>query len=222
MKNYLVRKNILWILPAVLLLSLSSCKEDPPHETGSFKEPDLVELIKLDTTIHLDIRYATSNNFLGKPVYKEARAFLQRPAAKALVKVNKELKPFGYALVIFDGYRPWSVTKIFWDMTPEDKKEFVANPKFGSRHNRGCAVDLSLYEIASGKEVEMPSEYDEMSERSYADYEGGTERQRKLRDLLRTKMEENGFKVLDVEWWHFDYKDWKSYRIENIPFNDIR
>ena len=222
MKYYINRKNILWIITTVLLLAISGCKEEPPRETGSFKKTDLVELIKLDTTFHLDIRYATSNNFLGRPVYKEARAFLQRPAAEALVKVNKELKAYGYALVIFDGYRPWSVTKTFWDMTPDDKKEFVANPKFGSRHNRGCAVDLSLYEIASGKEVEMPSNYDEMSERSNADYKGGTEKQRSPRDLLRGKMEDNGFRVLDVEWWHFDYKDWKSYRIENIPFNNIR
>jgi D-alanyl-D-alanine dipeptidase len=222
MKYYISRKNILWVITTALLLVISSCKEEPPRETGSFKKTDLVELIKLDTTFHLDIRYATSNNFLGRPVYKEARAFLQRPAAEALVKVNKELKPYGYALVIFDGYRPWSVTKTFWDMTPDDKKEFVANPKFGSRHNRGCAVDLSLYEIASGKEVEMPSKYDEMSERSYADYKGGTNKQRSLRDLLRSKMEDNGFKVLDVEWWHFDYKDWKSYRIENISFNEIK
>ena len=212
----------MWIFTAALFLFLSSCKEEPPHETGTFKRPDLVELIKLDTTFHLDIRYATNNNFLGRPVYKEARAFLQRPAAEALVKVNRELKPYGYALVLFDGYRPWSVTKTFWDVTPDDKKDFVANPKFGSRHNRGCAVDLSLYEIASGKEVEMPSEYDEMSERSYADYKGGTEKQRELRDLLRIKMEDNGFKVLNVEWWHFDYKDWKSYRIENISFEDIK
>ncbi len=222
MKSYLVKIINLWIFTAALFLFLSSCKEEPPHETGTFKEPDLVELIKLDTTFHLDIRYATNNNFLGRPVYKEARAFLQRPAAEALVKVNRELKPYGYALVLFDGYRPWSVTKTFWDVTPDDKKDFVANPKFGSRHNRGCAVDLSLYEIASGKEVEMPSEYDEMSERSYADYKGGTEKQRELRDLLRIKMEDNGFKVLNVEWWHFDYKDWKSYRIENISFEDIK
>ncbi len=222
MINYFIRKTLIWIIAAALFLSLNSCKENPPRETGNFKKSDLVELIKLDTNFHLDIRYATRNNFLGRPVYKEARAFLQRPAAEALVKVNKELKPYGYALVIFDGYRPWSVTKTFWDMTPKDKKEFVANPKFGSRHNRGCAVDLSLYEIASGKEIEMPSEYDEMSERSYADYKGGTEKQRKLRDLLRSTMEENGFKVLDVEWWHFDYISWKSYRIENISFKDIK
>ncbi|MFZ0452445.1 MAG: M15 family metallopeptidase [Ignavibacteriaceae bacterium] len=221
MKIYLVRKINLCVFAALLFLFLSSCKEEPPHEKGNFKKSDLVEPIKLDSTFHLDIRYATSNNFLGRPVYKEARAFLQRPAAEALVKVNRELKPYGFALVIFDGYRPWSVTKTFWDMTPEDKKEFVANPKNGSRHNRGCAVDLSLYEIASGKEVEMPSNYDEMSERAYADYKGGTDKQRSLRDLLRSKMEDNGFKVLDVEWWHFDYKDWKSYRIENIPFTDI-
>ncbi|MGB8318288.1 MAG: M15 family metallopeptidase [Ignavibacteriaceae bacterium] len=221
MKIYLVRKINLCVFAALLFLFLSSCKEEPPHEKGNFKKSDLVEPIKLDSTFHLDIRYATSNNFLGRPVYKEARAFLQRPAAEALVKVNRELKPYGFALVIFDGYRPWSVTKTFWDMTPEDKKEFVANPKNGSRHNRGCAVDLSLYEIASGKEVEMPSNYDEMSERAYADYKGGTDKQRSLRDLLRSKMEDNGFKVLDVEWWHFDYKDWKSYRIENIPFTEI-
>ena len=222
MNLYLVRKIDLWVLISLLFLFVNSCKEEPPHEKGTFKKSDLIELIKLDTTFHLDIRYATSNNFLGRPVYKEARAFLQQPAAEALVRVNKALKPYGYALVIFDGYRPWSVTKTFWEMTPDDKKEFVANPKFGSRHNRGCAVDLSLYEIASGKEVEMPSKYDEMSERSYADYKGGTDKQRDLRNLLRSKMEDNGFKVLDVEWWHFDYKDWKSYRIENIPFKDIK
>ena len=98
----------------------------------------------------------------------------------------------------------------------------MANPKNGSRHNRGCAVDLSLYELASGEEVKMPSEYDEMSERAYSNYKGGTDKQRKLRDLLRSKMEANGFKVLDVEWWHFDFKDWKSYRIQNISFKDIK
>jgi D-alanyl-D-alanine dipeptidase len=222
MQNRIIRKNITWTLTAILFISLSNCKDRPPNETGSFKTTDLVELIKLDSTFHLDIRYATSNNFLGRPVYKEARAFLQMPAAQALVKVNKELKPLGYALVIFDGYRPWSVTKTFWDITPKDKKQFVANPKVGSRHNRGCAVDVSLYKSASGKEVEMPSEYDEMSERSYSDYRGGTDEQRNLRDLLRSKMENNGFEVLKVEWWHFDFKGWKSYRIENIPFEDIK
>jgi D-alanyl-D-alanine dipeptidase len=97
----------------------------------------------------------------------------------------------------------------------------VANPKEGSKHNRGCAIDLSLYEIASGKEVQMTSQYDEMSERSYPNYTGGTAEQRKMRDLLRRLMEANDFTVYDCEWWHFDYKDWKSYRIENIQFSEI-
>lgn len=206
----------------LLFLLINSCGVKPPHEKGDFIKSDLVELTKLDPTFKLDIRYATDNNLVGRPVYTEARAFLQRPAAEALVKVNKELKPLGFRLLIFDGYRPWSVTKIFWDITPADKKKFVADPKEGSRHNRGCAIDLSLFDIATGKEVTMTGEYDEMSERSYPDYIGGSEKQRKLRDLLRETMEANGFKVYEFEWWHFDYKDWKSYQIENIAFKDIK
>ncbi|MBD2769618.1 M15 family metallopeptidase [Hymenobacter sp. BT664] len=213
------RDRIRWV---VLFSALfSSCVAKPPREKGTFKNSDLVELIKLDPTIKLDIRYATSKNLAGRPVYTEARAFLQRPAAEALSRANKALELLGYRLLVFDGYRPWSVTKIFWDITPATGKQFVANPKKGSRHNRGCAVDVSLYEIASGKEVAMPGEYDEMSERSYASYAGGTPQQRALRDLLRSKMEENGFTGLDAEWWHFDYKDWKSYRIQNIPFSQL-
>ncbi|HEX5154174.1 MAG TPA: M15 family metallopeptidase [Parafilimonas sp.] len=202
-------------------ISISSCKSQPPQETGEFKPTDLVELVKLDTSIHLDIRYATKNNFAGKPVYKEARAFLQRPAAEALVRANASLKPLGYGLLVFDGYRPWSVTKLFWDITPNDKKQFVADPAKGSRHNRGCAVDLSLYDLKTGKEIGMTGSYDEMTERSYPNYAGGTEQQRKMRDLLRSKMEAQGFTVYEYEWWHFDYKDWRSYRITNEPFSKI-
>ena len=205
-----------------LLTLVIACKaQQPPKEEGNFKPTDLVELKKIDTSIHLDIRYATSNNFVGKPVYKEARAFLQRPAAEALIKVNASLKPLGYGLVVFDGYRPWSVTKLFWEVTPADKKQFVADPAKGSKHNRGCAVDLSLYDLATGKEIEMTGLYDEMSERSYPNYAGGTEKQRTMRNLLRSKMEAEGFTVYEYEWWHFDYKDWKSYRITDVPFSKI-
>ena len=199
-----------------------SCAAKPPHESGSFRQTELVELVKLDSTIKLDIRYATSNNLAGRPVYSEARAFLQRPAAVALVNANRQLRKAGYGLLIFDGYRPWSVTKLFWDITSDENKKFVADPKKGSKHNRGCAVDLSLFELATGKEIEMTGVYDEMSERSYPNYTGGTEQQRKMRDLLRSAMEANGFKVYDYEWWHFDYNDWPSYRITNVPFSKIR
>jgi len=205
----------------IAIIALYSCRSKPPQETGDFRQTDLVELVKLDTSVHLDIRYATSNNFTGQPVYKQARAFLQRPAAEALVKVNAALKPLGYGLVVFDGYRPWSITNLFWKVTPDDKKQFVADPEKGSRHNRGCAVDLSLYDLKSGKEIEMTGNYDEMTERSYSNYTGGTEEQRKMRDLLRSKMEAQGFIVLKNEWWHFDYKDWKEYKITDVPFSKI-
>ncbi|MCS6808525.1 MAG: M15 family metallopeptidase [Bacteroidota bacterium] len=194
----------------------------PPKDPRAFREPDLVELIKLDPTIRLDIRYAKSNNFVGRPVYKEERAFLQRPAAEALVRVHQSLKKYGYGLLIFDGYRPWRVTKLFWDITPAPLKKFVANPKDGSRHNRGCAVDLSLYDLATGKEVPMPSEYDEMTERAHSEYSGGTPEQRRVRDLLRAEMEKQGFTVFPIEWWHFDYKDWHTYPILDIDFSEIK
>jgi CubicO group peptidase (beta-lactamase class C family)/D-alanyl-D-alanine dipeptidase len=193
----------------------------PPVETGEFRKPDLVELAKLDPKIKLDIRYATTNNFLGTPVYSQARAFLQRPAAEALLRAHKKLMEMGYGLLIHDAYRPWYVTKIFWDSTPDDKKIFVADPNQGSRHNRGCAVDLSLYELASGKPVEMVGVYDEMSERSYAGYPGGTSLQRWHRELLRRVMESEGFLVYPFEWWHFDYRDWQKYPILNSPFEKL-
>jgi zinc D-Ala-D-Ala dipeptidase len=196
-------------------------KAQPPHEKGTFRQADLAELVTLDPAIKLDVRYATSNNFMGTPMYTEARAFLQRPAAEALVRVLHELEPQGYGLVIHDGYRPWYVTKIFWDATPQDKKIFVANPAKGSKHNRGCAVDLSLYDLKTGREVQMPSGYDEMTERAYANNPGGTDAERALRLLLRRAMEHQGFRVNKEEWWHFDYKDWKQYPILNVRFEDL-
>ncbi|HEX8844360.1 MAG TPA: M15 family metallopeptidase [Pyrinomonadaceae bacterium] len=208
------------ILLAILSLTFRA-QQRPPVETGTFRRPDLVEIIKLDPTIRLDIRYATKHNFVGRAVYKEARAFLQRPAAESLARVNAALKRQGYGLVVFDGYRPWAVTKIFWEITPADKKEFVADPSKGSRHNRGCAVDLTLYDIQTGKEVQMPSEYDEMTERSHINYQCATPEARRLRDLLRAAMEAEGFAVYEPEWWHYDYKDWREYPILNISFKEI-
>jgi len=194
----------------------------PPKIEGATRKADLIELRKLDKTIKLDIRYATPNNFVGRTVYTEARAFLQRPAAEALVRIHRKLKEQNLGLVIFDGYRPWSVTKLFWEVTPEDKRKFVANPATGSRHNRGCAVDLSLYDLKTGENIEMPSEYDEFTERAYPTYEGGTEEQRKMRDLLRRMMESDGFTVNSNEWWHFDYKDWQDYGIYDIAFSEVK
>ncbi len=193
----------------------------PPAETGSFRPSDLVELVKLDPTIKLEIRYATSDNFLGTPFYTQARAFLQRPAAEAVARASAALRPLGYGLLVHDGYRPWYVTKMFWDATPADKHIFVANPADGSRHNRGAAVDLTLYELATGRPVEMVSTYDETTPRAAADYPGGTSRQRWYRQLLRSVMEAQGFTVYPEEWWHFDYGDWRKYRIGNARFEEL-
>jgi D-alanyl-D-alanine dipeptidase len=193
----------------------------PPREQGRFRQADLVELVKLDPTIKLDVRYATSNNFLGTPVYTQARAFLQRPAAEAVVRASAALRPLGYGLIIHDGYRPWYVTKMFWDATPNKQKIFVADPKEGSKHNRGCAVDLSLYDLKTGQEVVMPSGYDEMTERAYANYAGGSAEERARRAVLRKAMVAQGFEVNPTEWWHFDYKDWKQYGIGNVRFEDL-
>jgi zinc D-Ala-D-Ala dipeptidase len=192
----------------------------PPVETGK-RAPDLVELVTLDPSIHLDVRYAGSDNFLSTPVYTQARAFLQRPAAEALVAANAELRRHGWGLLIHDAYRPWYVTKVFWEATPDDKKDFVANPAKGSKHNRGCAVDLTLYDLRTGEPAEMPSLYDEMSPRAAPDYGGGTAEQRRRRDLLRRVMEAEGFTVNPIEWWHFDYRDWEQYPILDVPFEQL-
>ena len=192
---------------------------NPPKENGDFRQPELVELTRLDPTIKLDIRYATTNNFLGTVFYSEPRAFMQRPAAEALVRAHRKLKELGYGLLIHDAYRPWYVTKVFWEATPDDKKVFVADPTKGSRHNRGCAVDLTLYDLKTGKPVEMVSTYDETSDRAYPNYPGGTSLQRWHRELLRRTMEAEGFTVYEAEWWHFDYKDWQKYPILNLRFD---
>jgi len=193
----------------------------PPDEKGPFRKSDLVELRDLDPAVRLDIRYATPNNFLGAVVYTQARAFLQRPAAAALLRAVHRLQPLGFGVLIHDGYRPWYVTKIFWDATPESGKIFVADPAQGSRHNRGCAVDLDLYDLKTNEPVDMTSLYDEMSPRAFPDYPGGTSLQRWRRDLLRWAMEAEGFTVYESEWWHFDYEDWRKYAIENVPFEKL-
>lgn len=208
------------VRPVTELLPLARAAT-PPVEPGDVRASDLVEITALDPTIKLDIRYATSRNFLGTPLYSEARAFLQRPAAQALVRVQHALAKDGYGLLVHDAYRPWYVTKLFWDATPPDKHEFVADPAKGSRHNRGCAVDLTLYTLRDGRPVQMPSLYDEMSERAYPTYSGGTADARRQRDFLRTRMEAQGFSVYPSEWWHFDYKDWRSYAIQNATFEQL-
>jgi len=217
MKKQFLRFTALFF--CFILFSFAAAAQKPASEINK-READLLELVKLDKTVKLDIRYARTDNFVGRVVYPEARAFLQRPAAEAVVRVHKSLKKKGLGIVVFDGYRPWSITKLFWEVTPEEKRKYVANPRTGSKHNRGCAVDLSIYDLKTGKLLPMPSDFDEFTERASPDYRGGTAEETENRDLLRKLMEAEGFTVNPNEWWHFDYKDWQSYAIYDISFDD--
>jgi D-alanyl-D-alanine dipeptidase len=201
----------------LILISCAFAQNAPPKESNK-READLIELIKRDKTIKLDIRYATTDNFVGRVVYPEARAFLQRPAAEAVIRVHKLLKKQGLGLVIYDGYRPWGITKLFWEVVSDDQRKYVADPAKGSKHNRGCAVDLGIFDIETGKAIPMPSDYDEFTERASPDYQGGTELERANRDKLRKLMEAENFSVNPNEWWHFDYNSWAEYAIYDISF----
>lgn len=199
-------------------------KQEIPAKSPKTKlkgDADLIELNKLDDTIKLDIRYAREDNFVGRPVYAEARAFLQRDAAEALLRVHQKLKDKNLGLVIYDGYRPWTITKLFWDVVPKHQRKFVADPEKGSKHNRGCAVDLNLYNLATSEQLPMPSGFDEFNDKAASAYEGGSENETANRDLLITMMESEGFTVNPKEWWHFDYKTWEDYKIYDIAFSEI-
>lgn len=181
-----------------------------------------MELRQVDPSIRLDIRYATPNNFMGRPVYPTARAFLRRDAASALARAHRALRPKGYGLLVFDGYRPWSVTKRFWESATAAQRRFLADPAEGSRHNRGCAVDLTLFDLRTGAEIAMPSAYDEMSERASPRYGGGSEAQRSARETLRCAMEREGFTVDPGEWWHFNAPCWRHAPVLDVPFDALR
>ena len=193
----------------------------PPEETGSFRDSELVEVTTLAPDVRLDVRYATTNNFMSSVFYDEPRVFLQRPAADAVARAHRALTEHGFGLLLHDGYRPWYVTKMFWDATPESQKLFVADPASGSRHNRGSAIDLNLYDLDTGAPADMVGTYDEFSPRSFPNYPGGTSRQRWLRELLRRTMEAEGFTVYEAEWWHFDHDDWREYTLQNATFDQL-
>lgn len=224
-KAFLIKWNVPIALSVLLMgaiLAVYGEIIEKPLGCNPCQKSELVELVKFAPSIRLDIRYATADNFVGRPVYSSARAFLQRQAAEALLAIQRRLSEAGLGLVVYDAYRPWSVTKLFWEITPSEKHMFVADPAKGSKHNRGCAVDVGLVELKSGRVLEMPGAYDEMSERSNIDYAGGSAEQRRNRDLLRQVMEKDGlFFVYSEEWWHYDFKGWEEYPVMDIAFEEI-
>lgn len=215
------------VLAGLTLLPLVGCESEPQQQPRQKVEPTpviksgLVELTLLDPTIKLDIRYATADNVTGRKLYSQARAFLMTEPAAALVKASQRARNEGFGLTIFDAYRPWRVTKALWDATPRSQRGFVANPKEGSKHNRGSAVDVSLHDLKTGALVEMPTAYDDFTRRAYRDYEPVSVTARANRVRLELWMEAEGFKGIPNEWWHFDWKDWRDYPILDLPFEDL-
>ena len=190
----------------------------PPIDPQATATPDLVDLARFDPRLRFDIRYATANNFMHRVLYPVARAVAQRPVAEALSRVQTRAEAEGYGLLIFDAYRPWRITKAMWDATAPDKREFVADPRTGSRHNRGCSVDLSLHR--SGVEVTMPSPYDAFTPAAYRSFADAPADALRLRDLLEGWMVAEGFVPLANEWWHYDWAEWRRYPVMDVPLAD--
>ena len=197
-----------------------SKNSNPPILDSLDSHKKLVDLKKLDDEFQLDIRYASTNNFMRSKFYKNERAFFNMSAADRLIEAKNELKKLGYGIIIYDAYRPWFVTKMFWEGTPENLKHFVANPENGSSHNKGCAIDIGLYDIETGESIVMISGYDEFTERAYPNYMGGSKKQRDIRDMLIQVMERNDFTVYEYEWWHFNYNGCDS-GIMNYSFEEL-
>ena len=190
-----------------------------PIDTAATARSDLVDLARVDPRLRFDIRYATPANFMGRVLYPVARAVLQRPAAEALLRVQSRAEAAGYGLLIFDAYRPWRITKAMWDQTPPEQREFVANPATGSRHNRGCSVDLSLHR--QGVEVTMPSPYDDFTPAAYRSNTNAPAEAIAASRMLEDWMVAEGFVPLANEWWHYDWKDWRLYPIMDVPLEDV-
>lgn len=176
----------------------------------------LLEIKKHVPGIVLDIKYATKDNFMKRVMYKQARAFARKPVVRQLKKIQAFLKTKGYGLKIFDAYRPYSTTVAFYKEASD--KKFVANPKKGSRHNRGCAVDLTLTDLKTGKEIAMPTPYDSFAAEAAVTYTNLPPQIIKNRQLLINTMQRFGFRVLENEWWHYDFVGWQHYDLMDIPF----
>lgn len=192
-------------------LYLQTVAEDPSKE--------LVDLEEEISGIRLDVRYATEDNFMEEQLYPVAKAVLRKPAAEFLSEVQEDLKERGLELKVFDGYRPYEVTERMWE--PYQDPDFVADPAEGSRHNRGCAVDATLVDSATGEELPMPTDYDDFTEKAAHDYVDLPEEVIRNRDLLREVMEGHSFAALETEWWHYDCQNWERFEIMDLPLESV-
>jgi len=229
MKKIILQLLIISVFPLLVFSQIE--KANPYHlkivgtvaayndECRKDKQNQLVDLAMAIPSIQLDIRYATSNNFTHKQVYSSARAFLRQPAALALFNVQHDLAKQGLGLKVFDAYRPYAATILFYDMIKDTL--FVASPARGSRHNRGCAVDVSMVDLKTGIELEMPSAYDDFSERASPFYADLSSVAKENRGILINAMKKQGFEVFGSEWWHFDFNGWQAYSLMDISFEEL-
>ena len=182
-------------------------------------EKQLIDLEKYIPDLVLDIRYATTNNFTGEQIYDVPKAYARKPVAEALKNVQTELKTQGLGIKIFDGYRPYRATVKFYEVYGDTT--YVASPYRGSRHNRGCALDLTLIDLKTGQELKMPAGYDAFTKQAWPSTPMADPLIRKNRQLLIDVMEKNGFRVNSSEWWHFDFGGWKNFEVLDIDFSEL-
>lgn len=189
------------------------------YRQSAARDPEMV-LVDLETLgIPLDIRYATPDNFMKQTLYPSAKAFLRAPAARALADVQRELAAQGLGIKVFDGYRPYAVTVAMWE--PIKNPDYVADPKKGSRHNRGAAVDLTLIDLKTGAEVAMPTPYDDFTPRAAQSFNDLPADVLANRALLNDVMTRHGFDPLPSEWWHFDFRGWERFELLDVPFESF-
>ncbi|MEM7699804.1 MAG: M15 family metallopeptidase [Verrucomicrobiota bacterium] len=180
---------------------------------------DFVEITSLDDTILIELAYATRDNFCNEVLYDSDRGFLRREVARKLVAANQSLAPMGLGLKVWDGYRPQSVQRRMWELSPSPG--YVANPKYGSKHNRGAAVDLTLYSLATGVELEMPTEYDAFVPAAGANALLSDTQVVKHREALQNAMRAQGFTTIQSEWWHFNYSGWRRFPLEDRKLSEL-
>jgi len=182
----------------------------------------MVSLQKLISNIALDLRYGTTNNFVGRVMYDEKPdyTFMRLPAAKALAEVQKELNKMGYGLKIYDAYRPFAVTKKFWDLIHDER--YVANPAKGSGHNRGIAADLTIINLKTKEELKMPTGFDNFTDSAHHDFINLPDEILKNRKLLKETMEKFGFKEFATEWWHYSLPDPEKYDVMDLGFEELK
>ena len=211
-QDSILNKAGLYVINNVKIF-LASVKDHP--------EKRMVDLKTLAAEIHFDLRYATANNFMNKKLYPSlSTTYLRLPAALALKQIQNELKEKGLGLKIFDAYRPYYVTVRMWE--PIQDERYVADPKKGSGHNRGTAVDLTVINLLSNNELNMGTGYDNFTDTAHHGFTKLAPEILKNRLLLKSTMEKYGFKSLESEWWHYSLSNASNFELLDLSFKQLK